>query len=131
VLLDISRLAPIAFVRDHLGGFRSHPNQTTHAAQSFALKCGYVAWIALALGGRRAGRLTDAQTLSALALAIGRCVAQLGNDPVLAELFTMAATIGTDLTAFDRWFEAWWSRLLETNADSRRRASSLAELQPA
>lgn len=131
VLLDISRLAPIAFIRDHLGGFRQHPNQTTHARQSFALKCGYIAWIALALGGRRAGRLGDAQTLGALATSIGRCVAQLGSDPALAELFARAATIGTDLPAFDRWFEGWWARLLETNADSRRGVASIGELQPA
>jgi hypothetical protein len=131
VLLDTSRVAPIAFIRDHLGGFRSHPGQTTHATQSFALKCGYVAWIALALAGRRAGLLSDSQTLSALATSIGRCVAQLGSDPALAELFTMAATIGADLKEFDRWFEGWWSRLLETNADSRRVAAAVAELQPA
>lgn len=132
VLLDVSRIAPIAFVRDHLGGFRSHPNQTTHARQSFALKCGYVGWIALALAGRRAGHMDDAQTLSSMATSIGRCVAQLGSDPQLAELFAMAATIGTDLPAFDRWFEGWWSRLLDTNADSRRSvAPSSADLLPA
>ena len=119
VMLDVSRIAPIAFIRDHLGGFRSHPNQTTQSTQSFALKCGYVAWVALALGGRRAGHLNDAQTLGSLATSIGRCVAQFGNDPTLAELFTMASSIGTDLPAFDRWFAGWWSRLLGTNADSR------------
>ena len=131
VLLDIARLAPVAFIRDHLGGFRSHPNQTTHAKRSFALQCGYLAWIALALGGRRAGRLNDAQTLSSLAVSIGRIVAQLGSELSLAELFAKAATIGTDLPAFDRWFEGWWSALLETNADSRRAAAKVAELQPA
>ena len=131
VLLDVSRVKPVVFIRDHLGGFRSHPQQTTHNRQSFGLKCGYIAWVALALAGWREGVLSAEQAQASLAISLGPCMNQFASDPTLAEFFTLTATHGRTLASFDQHFGAYWARLLQTDSDSRADPAPRAALQTA
>ena len=131
VLLDVSNHAPIVFIRDHLGGFRSHPQQTTHKRQSFALKCGYIAWVALALAGWRSGHLNAEQTQASLAISVGQCMNQFASDASLSEFFGIAIANARNLSSFDEHFGIWWARLLSTDSDSRADLPRLGELQAA
>ena len=131
VLLDVSTQAPVVFIRDHLGGFRSHPQQTTHNRKSFALKCGYLAWVALALAGWRSGHLSAEQTQASLAISVGQCMNQFASDASLSEFFGIAIANARNLASFDEQFGAWWARLLATDSDSRVDVARLGELQTA
>ena len=131
VLLDVSSHAPVVFIRDHLGGFRSHPQQTTHKRQSFALKCGYLAWVALALAGWRSGHLSAAQTQASLAISVGQCMNQFASDPSLSEFFGVAINNARNLASFDEHFGSWWARILATDSDSRADVAQAGELQAA
>ena len=131
VLLDVACHAPVAFIRDHLGGFRSHPQQTTHNRKSFALKCGYVAWVALALAGWRSGHLSAEQTQASLAISVGQCMNQFASDASLSEFFGITIANARNLASFDEHFAVWWARILATDSDSRPDAPQCGELQAA
>ncbi len=131
VLLDVSTHAPVVFIRDHLGGFRSHPQQTTHQRQSFALKCGYLAWVALALAGWRGGHLSAEQTQASLAKSVGQCMNHFASDVALSEFFGIAIAHARNLASFDEHFGAWWARMLSSDSDSRSDVAPVGELMTA
>ena len=131
MLLDVSTQAPVVFIRDHLGGFRSHPQQNTHKRQSFAIKCGYLAWVALALAGWRSGHLSTEQAQASLAISVGQCMNHFASDPSLSEFFGIAIANAHNLASFDEHFGAWWARMLSTDSDSRTDVAQVGELQAA
>ena len=131
VLLDVSTHSPVVFIRDHLGGFRSHPQQNTHKRQSFAIKCGYLAWVALALAGWRSGHLSAAQTQASLAISVGQCMNQFASEPALSEFFGIAIDNARNLASFDEHFGDWWARTLSTDSDSRVELLRAGDLQAA
>ena len=131
VLLDVACQKPVVFIRDHLGGFRSHPKQTTHNRKSFAIKCGYLAWVALALAGWRSGHLSAEQAQASLAISVGQCMNQFASDPTLSEFFGIAIANARNLSSFDEHFAAWWARMLSTDSDSRAEVPRMGELQAA
>jgi hypothetical protein len=124
VLLDVSQQAPIAFLRDHLSGFRSHPQQNTAKSQSHGLKCGYLAWVALALGAHDIGRIDDPQLMSALAITVNHCIQRYAGDPTLAEFFALVQAHAQQPDALRAAFGGYWQRLLQTDTDSA------SQLQP-
>jgi hypothetical protein len=118
VLLDVSQRTPIAFLRDHLSGFRSHPQQNTAQVQSHGLKCGYLAWVALALGAHGSGRIDDPQMLSALAITMNHCIQRYAADPAMAGFFSLVQTHAQQPAALRTAFGDYWQRLLQSNTDS-------------
>lgn len=137
-LLNVSRQAPIAFIRDHLSGFRSNPQQSSSNLQSFALKCGHIAWTALALAARRDGRITDEQALQSLAIGASRCLNTYGTDPSMTGYFGLIAAHASDLDALDTAFASHWERMLANDPDAQpmhpmspRRTSSVPANEPA
>jgi hypothetical protein len=117
-LLDVSQQAPIAFLRDHLSGFRSHPQQSTAQLQSHGLKCGYLAWVALALGAHAIGLIDEPQMLSALAITMNHCIQRYAADPGMAEFFSLVQRHAQQPPALQAAFADYWQRLLQTNPDS-------------
>lgn len=118
VLLDVSQRAPIAYLRDHLSGFRSHPQQSTAQTQSHGLKCGYLAWAALAIGAHSVGRIGDPQLQSALAITARHTLARYAADPAFAEFFAMIQAHAAHPAELRPAFGNWWQRLLQTHTDS-------------
>lgn len=119
VLLDVSQQLPIAFLRDHLGGFRSHPQQTTAQLQSTPLKCGYLAWAALALGAHAVGRIDEQQLRSALSITAGHCATRYPDDPVMGDFADLLRAPARQPVALRQAFTERWTRLLQSHADSR------------
>jgi hypothetical protein len=124
VLLDVSLQLPIAFLRDHLSGFRSHPQQNTAQVQSTTLKCGYLAWAALALGAHSVDRIDERQLQSALSITARNCLERYAQDPAMAELFAMLHAHAARPAAMRPAFGDYWNRLLQTHADSRDEAQA-------
>jgi hypothetical protein len=117
-LLDVSQRAPIAFLRDHLSGFRSHPQQSTAQTQSHGLKCGYLAWVALALGAQANGLIDEPQLQSALAITTRNCMTRYAADPGFAEYFALVQAHARQPAQLRTAFADYWQRLLQTATDS-------------
>ena len=128
VLLDVSRHAPIGVIRDHLSGFRSHPQQATAQTQSFGLKCGYLAWMALALAAWREERITTTQAMQSIGITLKHCVQRYAGDVSMSEFFKLVETQAHDLSALHVGFSGFWKRLLQTDADSRDAVVATAEV---
>ncbi|MCG3189078.1 MAG: hypothetical protein LKCHEGNO_01321 [Burkholderiaceae bacterium] len=118
VLLDVSEQASIAFLRDHLSGFRSHPQQSTAQTQSHGLKCGYLAWVALALGAHGVGRIDEAQLQSALAITFRNISQRYASDPAFADFFALMQAHAARPADLRSAFARWWHQLLQSHTDS-------------
>jgi hypothetical protein len=117
-LLNVSRRAPVALIRDHLSGFRANPQQSSVNMKSFALQCGHIAWTALALSARREGLITDEQTLGSIATSVWRAFATFGTEPSMTDFFTLVTGHFKDLDCLDKAFDVYWHDLLAGHSDS-------------
>jgi hypothetical protein len=120
LLLDISRDAPIAVIRDHLSGFRSNPQQTTAQLRSFTMKCGHLAWIALALAAWREERISSQQAAESLGIALQRTARLYTGDEQVEPFFELVEAHAHDLESLASAFESSWARFLESQPDSSR-----------
>ena len=118
VLLDVAQEAPIAFVHDHLSGFRSHPAQATAHVASHALRCGHLAWVALALATHDVGLLPESQARQAIGTATRRCRQVYGSDPAFSEYFDLVAQCGEVPARLSAPFRALWTRWIESEPES-------------
>ena len=120
LLLDISRDAPIAVIRDHLSGFRSHPKQSTAQLQSFGMKCGHLAWIALALSAWREERISYQHAIESISIALHRAARIYTGDEQVEPFFVLVGAHAHDLESLASAFESFWARFLESQPDSGR-----------
>lgn len=118
VLLDVAQEAPIGFVHDHLSGFRSHPAQTTARVASHALRCGHLAWVALALATHEAGLLPEAQARQAITIATRRCRQVYAGDPAFADYFALVERCGDSPQQLGAAFRALWIHWIESDRES-------------
>ncbi|MFN9708845.1 MAG: hypothetical protein ACK53K_07040 [Burkholderiales bacterium] len=119
VLLDISRHASIAVIRDHLSGFRSNPQQASSQLQSFGLKCGHLAWVAIALAAWGDGRISPQQTVQSLSIAIRRSAHLYAGDAQMEPFFALFEEYSHDLGSLAEAFKTLWAAFLEDHPDSR------------
>jgi hypothetical protein len=127
LLLDVSRQAPVAVIRDHLSGFRSNPLQNSAQIQSFAMKCAHLAWIALAFAALREGRITPQQTVQSLGIIVQQSAHVYSGDEQIERFFAVMEANDQDLESMSIAFESHWTRFLESQPDSRR-LRSLAQI---
>lgn len=87
-LLMLAQQAPLTWLNEHLGYFRTSPQQGSQQPLSRNFKRGVLAWIALALGSLRAGQLDAALARSAIAASAQelaqRYAAEADIQPFLA-----------------------------------------------
>jgi hypothetical protein len=119
-LLSVGRSQPVAVIRDHLSGFRSNAQQSTANTQSFGLKCGYIAWIALALGSWHEQMITAQQATQAILLTLARINAQYPGDESFKPLLKVLSESSSDLETLYAGFREYWLALLDTYPDSRQ-----------
>ncbi len=123
VLLDASQVLPIGFLHDHLSLFRSHPTQATAQRASHGLKCGYLAWVALAMGARAVGRISEVQARQTITLTTRNCQQHYAGDRSFAEFFDIVQRHGGSCAALRQPFCDYWQSLLEADMDSCTEAS--------
>ncbi len=119
VLLDISRHASIAVIRDHLSGFRINPHQSSSQLESFGMKCGHLAWFSLALAAWSGGYTSTEQTVQSFKIAISRSYHLYAGDPQMEPFFVLFKKQPHDLALLAKAFAVLWAAFLEDNADSR------------
>jgi hypothetical protein len=106
--LAASRSEPILFINEHLGYFRSSEGQNTAQPQGRIFKLGLLAWIALALVGRRLGYLS-AEQCTAVATRMGAAVLQhyASVDPAMCEVARLGMALGQGHAAEAAYLAAW------------------------
>ena len=118
-LLEASRHMPLACVREHLGVFRQHAQQTTHNRRSHGARIAFLAWIAYALAAWQEGRIDAAQAVNAIALASHRALQHLVDDEVVLEYLALLERHSNDLDALCAAFTGFWHRLLASQPATR------------
>lgn len=120
-LLDIGTLlegvqqAPVAFLHDHLGVFRQHPQQTTHHVRHHGGRIAFLAWVAYALAAWHEGRIPAPQAAQAIGTAMQRALQQLDGDPVVTEALLIIEGHASDMRALHRAFSRFWLALLASH----------------
>ena len=109
LILDISRNANIGIIRDHLSGFRMNSQQTSLQLQSAAVKCGHLAWVALALAAYREKIIDRPQTIKSLGIVMQRCNNLYANDPKIKQLLNVIQSNISDIEALDAIFKSLWN----------------------
>jgi hypothetical protein len=106
--LSASLKKPLGYLNEALGYFRTSPTQTTQQIASHDFKCGLLAWIALALAGKRLQKLQPPQA--------AQCFAQIGaalqhrypGVGEMARFIELAAAMARgDARAEERFVETW------------------------
>ena len=113
LLLDVSRRGPVTLIREHLGGFRMHPAQSTAQTASFGLKCGYLAWAALSLDAWACGALSAQDAVRGLSKSLALFMRQYPEDEITERFLDLVETNATDLAALASAFEVFWGDLLQ------------------
>lgn len=106
--LAASQQAPLIFINEHLGYFRTSAEQNTAQPQGRIFKLGLLAWIPLALAARRLGHL-DAAQCAAVAQRIGGAVLQhYAQDAAMCHVAGLALRLGgADAAPEAEFLDAW------------------------
>jgi hypothetical protein len=118
-LLEASRHMRLACLREHLGVFRQHAQQTTHNRHTHGARIAFLCWVAYALAAWREGRLPAAQVVQAVTVASQRTLQQMGDDPVVLEYLTLVEQHNSSLDALCTAFTDFWLRLLASQPATR------------
>jgi len=106
--LSASLKKPLGYLNEPLSYFRTSPTQTTQQIASHDFKCGLMAWIALALAGKRMQKVQPQQA--------AQCFAQIGAalqhrypaDQQMAQFCELASAMARgDAHAEARFVDAW------------------------
>lgn len=117
--LEASRHLPLALIREHLGVFRQHPQQTTHNVGTHGSRIAFLAWVTYALAAWREGRLAAEQAVHAIAVASQRCLQHLGDDPVIADYLAVLERHSGSLDALHAAYGEFWRGLLASQGATR------------
>lgn len=113
LLLSAVQHAPIAVLRDHLGVFRQHPEQTTHRMHAHGGVVSNLAWVTCALQAWKEGRISDAQTVQAIRFMVMHCLKLFGEEhPVVNQFYDLVQQRGGDLAQLCQGYTALWQDLL-------------------
>ena len=118
-LLEASRHMRLACLREHLGVFRQHPQQTTHNRHTHGARIAFLCWVAYALAAWRDGRLSNAQAVQAVAVASQRTLQQMADDPVVLDYLAVLEQNNGSLDALCDAFTEFWQRLLASQPATR------------
>ncbi|MBK7613704.1 MAG: glycosyltransferase [Burkholderiales bacterium] len=121
-LLSAVQHAPIAVLRDHLGVFRQHPEQTTHKMHPHGGIVSNLAWVTYALQAWKEQRISHAQAVAAISFMVMHCLKLFGEDgPVVNRFYDLVQTQGGNLERLYQAYTPFWLDLL------RRHPSTLPD----
>jgi len=130
-LLEAVQRAPIVIVRDHLGVFRQHAEQTTHRMHDHGGRVSSMAWVTCALLAWREGRISHKEAVHAISYTVGECLKRYGEaDPVINEFFSIIQREGASLGALIAAYTPFWLRLLASHRATAPVAGPVALAAP-
>ena len=108
-MLVCAQRAPLAFINEHLGYFRTSAAQNSKQPLGRAFKLGVVGWIAFALGALRAGQLGEALARASIVhsaeVVRQRYAAEADIQPFIALLPALAAGPQADDAFLALWHD--------------------------
>jgi hypothetical protein len=107
--LACSESAPILFLNESLGCFRQNPGQTTRQTSGRSFKLGLLAWIALAISARSAGKIDRSQMLSCVQRIGSVLLRAYSNAPDMRKFITIMPTLVQGDERSERDFCAAWA----------------------
>ena len=106
--LNASLSAPIGFINDHLGYFRRSPQQNSSNMMGRPMKLAHLAWVALAIGGRRVGTMRRTQARKCFSVMGEMLTTAYTNEADMQPfLAVMPALMAAEAGAEDRFLHAW------------------------
>ena len=115
LILDGSRLAPVGIIRDHLSGFRRHPKQSTAQINSHGIKCGHLAWCALAFASLKEGRISSEIAIQSIKIALNRTKRLYHADKSIQKFLTFDQDENINLEKLSIDFQMLWNDYLIDN----------------
>jgi hypothetical protein len=134
-LLESVQQLPMVYIRDHLGIFRQHAQQSTNRVINHSGRVSGMAWIAAALHAWQEQRISYAEAVNAIMYTVGECLKKFEEgDPVLNEMYDIVQQHGGSLAALHAAFTPFWLRVLashpSTDAATFARAAAPARTEP-
>lgn len=112
VLLDIAQQQQVVLVKEYLGAFRQHDSQHSVNYGSRVFKCGLVAWVALALGAYKLGRVPATVLQGVVARMHGILSSRYADAADMQPLRQLFASEAAHTPAFEQHFRPLWASLL-------------------
>jgi hypothetical protein len=109
LLLDISRNTPITIIRDHLSSFRQNSQQSTAQINSHVIKCGHLAWCALAISAWREKIISDQEANKSIDIAMKRISIIYKNDSTMQTFIKIKNTSLNNIKKFGDEFTPMWN----------------------
>ena len=116
-LLAAVSVQPLLFLRDHLGVFRQHAQQSTRTTlRSHGHRVAMLVWATYALHAWHEGRVSDEDAIRAISITVQRCAQLYGqDDQVMNEFFNIVQHQSASLTLLHEVFSRFWLNLLASH----------------
>jgi hypothetical protein len=108
LFISASIAKPLGYINDSLSVFRLNPQQNSQSNGSADLKRAHVAWTALALAGRRLGKLTQAQASQSMNTIYRTVSHRYAGSPDMQQYFDAVPGLLVEDPAAERDFLQWW-----------------------
>jgi len=106
---------PLCHIQDYLGYFRTSASQNSSNPNSAIVKGSHLGWIAIAVGARRLGRLSDALARQ-YCRGIGPAIAhRYANQPDMAPFIALLPALMEDVASVEERFLVAWNEFLAAN----------------
>ncbi|MGP1717882.1 MAG: O-linked N-acetylglucosamine transferase family protein [Methylophilus sp.] len=112
VFLEIALNQKVILVKEYLGAFRQHGNQHSVQGDSRVFKCGVVAWVALALGACKLGKLSVEGLQSVVDRIQKVLVSRYAHVSDMQDLIAVFASQRVTSASFEQDFLAAWETLM-------------------
>jgi len=115
-LLESIQHLPMVYIRDHLGIFRQHAQQSTNRVINHSGRVSGMAWIAAALHAWQEQRISYPEAVNAIMYTVGECLRKFGeDDPVINEMYDLVQQHGASLADLHARFTPYWLRVLASH----------------
>ena len=112
-LLSAVQHQPMAVLRDHLGVFRQHPEQTTHKMHAHGGVVSNLAWVTYALQAWKEQRIDHQQAVASITFMVMHCLKRFGEEsPVVNQFYHLVQTQGGNLERLYQSYTPFWLDLL-------------------
>ena len=106
--LNVSLRAPVAYINDHLGYFRTSAQQHSADPMGRPMKLAHLAYLGLAIAGRRIGQITQTQFQSCMAGLCPVIPLRYGNEADMAPFCELMPELAKATPAAEaKFLEAW------------------------
>jgi hypothetical protein len=106
---------PLCHIQDHLGSFRTSPAQNSSNINGPLMKAAHLGHIALAVGGRRLGRLSEELARRNYARIHAALIQRYGDQPDMAPFIAVMPELIQGLPQAQEHFLECWQHFLGAN----------------